>query len=133
MNEKKKIRVLIADDEEHLREIVKSVCESMNCDVVGEATNGREAVELYRSLKPQLTLLDINMPGMDGKAALEAIKDEFPEAIIIMLSSLTDMDLVKECLEAGAANYISKNSSLKEIRRDLKETWDEFKSHSDKR
>ncbi len=105
----------------------------MNCDVVGEASNGQEAVELYRSLKPQLTLLDINMPGMDGKSALKAIKDVFPEAIIIMLSSLTDMDLVKECLEAGAANYISKNLSLKEIRRDLKETWDEFKSHSGKR
>jgi len=133
MNEKRKIRVLIADDEEHLREIVKSVCESLNCDVVGEASNGQEAVDLYRSLKPQLTLLDINMPGMDGKAALKAIKDEFPEAIIVMISSLTDMDLVKACLEAGAANYISKDSSLNEIRRDLKKTWDEFKSQSGKK
>ena len=133
MDEKKKIWVLMADDEEHLREIVRKVCESMNCDVVGEASNGQEAVELYRSLKPQLTLLDINMPGMDGKAALKAIKDEFPEAIIVMISSLTDMDLVKACLEAGAANYISKDSSLNEIRRDLKKTWDEFKSQSGKK
>lgn len=125
---KKKVKVLIADDEEHIRSLIKQVCESMNCDVIGEAEDGRQAVELFRSLQPNMILLDINMPHMDGKKALKAIKSESPNAVVIMLTSVSSTDTLKECLEAGASNYIRKDTPLKEMKRYLKETWDEFRS-----
>ena len=62
MANQRKPRVLLADDEMHLRMLMKTVITSMNCDVVGEAKNGAEAVERYKQTKPDITLLDINMP-----------------------------------------------------------------------
>ncbi|HTL27045.1 MAG TPA: response regulator, partial [Burkholderiales bacterium] len=74
MSEKRKVRVLLADDESHVRLFVKTVVSSMGCQVVGEATNGKEALELFDQTSPDLVLLDINMPVMDGIAALKALR-----------------------------------------------------------
>lgn len=126
MNDKKKVSVLIADDEDHIRRLLKTIFVSINAEVVAEAKNGQEAVELYRKHRPQIAMLDINMPIMDGKEALHQIKKEFPDALIIMLTSLSAMDVVKECIDAGASNYIRKDTPIGEIKKFVKEAWAEW-------
>ena len=121
--EKTKIKVLIAEDEAHIRTLIGRALASMGCQVVAEAENGDVAVELYRNHKPQITLLDINMPKADGVSALKRIKAEFPSALVIMITSLSSMDVVKECLALGAANYIRKDTPLAEMKILIKETW----------
>ncbi len=123
MAEQKKPRVIVADDELHLRLLMKKVMASMNCEVVGEAKNGEEAVALYREMKPDLMLLDINMPVKTGIEALGDITGEFPDAFIIMLTSVADMDSVEQCISCGAANYIRKDTPMNEIRDLIRETW----------
>ena len=127
MNEKKRVRVIIADDELHIRTLVKTVMKSMQAEIVGEAKNGREAVDLYQLEKPNLLLLDINMPVMGGEKALKEILGQFPDAFVIMLTSVADVDTVKKCLDHGAANYILKDTPLNEMKKIIKETWDSFK------
>lgn len=126
MSEKKKIKVLLADDEGHIRTLMKTVFASMGAETVAEASNGKEAVELYRKHKPHITVLDINMPVMDGKEALSVILSEFPDAFVIMLTSLSSMDVVKQCLDAGAANYLRKDTPISEIKKSIKESWVDF-------
>ncbi|MDH4322437.1 MAG: response regulator transcription factor [Desulfobulbaceae bacterium] len=126
MTTTKKITVLLADDEPHIRLLMRKVMESMNAEVVAEAKNGEEAVALYRRTKPHMAFLDITMPIMDGKAALKAIREEFPDAFVIMLTSMSAMETVKECLDAGAANYIRKDTPLNELKLYIKETWSDF-------
>jgi len=128
MSEKKKIRVGLADDELHIRMLMKKFFQSINCDIAGEAKNGQEAVELYRREKPDIMLLDINMPVMAGDEALKAIISEFPDAFVIMLTSLADVENVQNCLENGAANYIRKDTPLAELKEIIKETWKIMKS-----
>ena len=115
-------RVLVADDEFHMRLMVSSLLKNMGMAVVGEAANGAEAVKLFRSARPDLLLMDINMPVKNGDAALREIIAEFPDARIIMLTSMADMHTVESCLAAGAANFIRKDSPLAEITAAILET-----------
>ena len=108
-------RVILADDEFHLRAFIAALLKKMNCLVVAQATNGQEAVALYREHKPDLILLDINMPLKNGEEALKEIRAEFPAARVIMLTSVVDEQQVADCLAAGAANYIRKDSPAAEI------------------
>lgn len=126
IEQKPKIQVLLADDEAHIRKLMGSVLTSMGCQVVAEAENGDAAVELYRQYKPQITMLDINMPKGDGTSALKRIKAEFPSALVIMVTSLSSMDVVSKCLALGAANYIRKDTPLAEMKTLIKETWAEY-------
>ncbi len=118
-----KIRVLLADDENHIRVYMSRVLESMGCEIVASAADGRECIELYRQHRPDITVLDINMPFLSGTEALKSIRDEFPEAFVIMLTSLHTAHIVEECLQAGAAHYIRKDANLNDIRRQIKEAW----------
>ncbi len=126
MSPAQKITVLLADDEPHIRLLMRKVMTSMNAEVVAEAANGKEAVLLFRQHRPHLAFLDITMPVMDGKTALKTILDEFPGACIIMLTSLSAMETVKECLEAGAANYLRKDTPISDLKRYIKESWENF-------
>lgn len=127
MTEPAKPKVLLADDEGHIRLMMKSVLQRMNCEIAGEAKNGQEAVELFRKAKPDITLLDINMPLKTGEEALKEIMAEFPGAFVIMLTSLSDSEVVEKCIEHGAANYILKDTPIKEIQTMIRDTWSEFK------
>lgn len=126
MEEKKRPRVVLADDESHIRLFLKGVLKSMNCEVVGEASNGVEAVELYKKEKPDLVFLDINMPLKTGDDALCDILKEFPDAFVIMLTSVADLPTVEKCIGAGAANYILKDTPKAEMMKIIKETWAKF-------
>lgn len=111
-----KHRVVLVDDEDHIRLLIKTLVLSMNCEVVGEGRNGEEAISLFREKKPDLMLLDINMPLKTGEEALKEILGEFPTARIIMLTSLSDMETVTKCIADGAVNYIRKDTPLQEIK-----------------
>ena len=127
MKPKKKMRVMIVDDEDHVRKLISIVIKTMNCDIVGEASNGRDAVSLFYKLKPHMLLLDINMPLKSGKAALAEIKKKFPNAFIIMLTSLTDKETVEDCIELGASGFIRKDLPIDEMRDVIKKTWGAYR------
>ncbi len=108
------IRILIADDHHVVRRGLAFFLQTQkDIEIVGEAGNGKEAVELTRSLKPDLVLMDLVMPEMDGIEATKRIKSEMPEIKIMMLTSFSDQDHVIPALEAGASGY-----QLKDIQPD---------------
>jgi len=124
---KKKPKVLIVEDEDHVRRLLKSIIESMNCEVVGEAKNGKDAVVQYFRLKPHMLLLDINMPIMTGKKALAAIRAKHPNAFVIMITSLADKETIEDCMALGAAGFIRKDLPIDEIKAVIRKTWRAFR------
>jgi two-component system, chemotaxis family, chemotaxis protein CheY len=121
--EAKKPRVMIADDEIHTRVFLKAILQGMKCEVVAEASNGAEVLEIYRNTRPHLLLLDVSMPFKTGDEALQEIMNEFPKAFVIMLTSVADVQTIEKCLQIGASNYIRKDTSVDEIRAIIKESW----------
>lgn len=113
------IRVLIADDHLLLRDGIAVLI--ANCDdivVVGQAENGREAIAAHRQLRPDVTLMDLQLPDMDGVDVIKAIKSESPQARIIVLTTYSGDTRAQKALKAGARAYTLKNH----VRRDLLDT-----------
>jgi DNA-binding NarL/FixJ family response regulator len=113
---------VLADDEPHVRAYLKSLAAKLSLDVVGEAANGAEAVRLACEKRPDLVLLDLNMPIMSGEEAMQDILAENPSARIIILSAVADRQLVERCCELGAASFILKDSPFEEILDIIRET-----------
>jgi DNA-binding NarL/FixJ family response regulator len=113
------IRVLIADDHPIVREgVVGLLARHPDIEVVGEAADGLEAVELFARLSPDITLLDMQMPALDGLGAIGRIRALAPRAAIIVLTTYPGDTLAVKALRAGASGYLLKNC----IRRDLLDT-----------
>lgn len=112
-----KIQVVLADDHRMLREPLRLLLErGGECEVVGEAASGEEAVALTAKLHPQVTILDIGMPGMGGIAAAHRIAKVSPASRVLMLSQYDDEEYVLEALtEAGAAGYLLKTDAPEEL------------------
>ena len=123
MSEERKVRVLLADDEAHVRLLVRTVVTSLGYEVVGEAADGRRAVELFDALSPDLILLDINMPLMDGLAALKALREKSETVAIVMLTSLASAEVVEESLGAGATYHLRKDVPVAELKEEIREAW----------
>jgi len=110
------IRVLIVDDHDMLREGLSTFLRAFpDMRLVGEATNGVEAVQRCRELAPDVVLMDLLMPEMDGVAAIRAINAAPPRPAIIALSSFGEEQLVRAALEAGARSYLLKNVSAESL------------------
>jgi len=116
MNTSRQIRILTVDDHPVLREgIAAIVATEPDMIVVAEAGNGREAIELYRVHRPDITLMDLQMPLMDGTDAITAIRVDFPHARIIVLSTYSGDAQAVRALNAGASGYLLKSMVRKEL------------------
>ncbi len=105
-----RIKVLIADDQLILAEGIKSVLETEACiEVVGMAKDGFEALELVAELSPDVVLMDIRMPNMNGVVATQRIKSDFPEVKVVVLTTFDDSDYILSALNNGASGYLLKD------------------------
>jgi DNA-binding NarL/FixJ family response regulator len=110
------IRILTVDDHQLLREGIAAVLESQeDMILVAQASNGREAVDSFRRMRPDVTLMDLRMPDMSGIEAITAIRGEFPDARIIVLTTYAGDAQAAAALKAGAAGYLLKNLVRKEL------------------
>lgn len=117
------IRILLVDDHEMVRIGVSAYLQSQkDMEVAGEATNGQEAVQMALDLRPDLILMDMVMPIMNGAEATKAIIDQWPEAKIMIVTSFLDDDKVYPALQAGAVSYILKTSKASRIADSIRET-----------
>lgn len=107
--------ILICDDAAFMRMILKDILKRNGYNVVGEAENGRKAVEKYKETAPDLVTMDIVMPEMDGIQALKEIKKSDAGAKVIMCSSAGEQAMVKESIQAGAEDYIDKPFNDKQV------------------
>ncbi len=113
-------RLVVVDDEADICDFLKSFFEDRSFDVQ-TAHNGEEAVALIGATKPQVVLLDIHMPGMDGIQALREIKALYPKVKVIMVTALETREKIEEAMRFGADNYITKPLSLEYLEKDVRE------------
>jgi len=120
-NEGRSIRVLLADDHELVRSGIRSLLKQMpGVEVVGEASNGREALELVRSELPNVVLMDIAMPTLGGLETLPRIAKNFPNIKVVILSAYGTEDYVRRAFRSGASGYLLKYAATDELERGIR-------------
>ena len=114
--ESERVRVLIVDDHEMVRSGLATFLRvSRDLELVGEASSGEEAVRVCQELRPDVVLMDMVMPGMDGADTTRAVRERCPDTQVIALTSFPEDDLVQRALQAGALSYLLKNVSAGEL------------------
>jgi DNA-binding NarL/FixJ family response regulator len=110
------LRIVIADDHDLLREGLRKILTTVDdLDVVGEASTGRQAVQLVAELQPDVVLMDISMPDMDGIQATEVIVQRFPDTHVVILTMLAEDEFAIHAIRAGAKGYLLKNTKSAEL------------------
>ncbi len=109
------IRLLLADDHTMVRQSVRRSMESEGFHIVGEAADGEEAVRLALELVPDVVLMDISMPVLDGVEATRQVRRQLPRTQVVVLTMHVDADVVRRALRAGAAGYLTKDCSVEEV------------------
>lgn len=117
MNEylKNEIKLLLADDDPLVRRSLRMIFDLHDITVVGEATNGEEAIEATARLKPTMILMDVNMPKMDGIKAAKIIKSKYPETLVIILTVNNQHEKVVQAIRDGCSAYVLKDSSPEQL------------------
>jgi len=110
-----KNKLLIVDDALIMRMRIREIALQAGWEVVGEATNGSQAVELFRELRPDLVTLDIVMPQMDGVEALRKIREVEPQARVCMVSAVNQKEKLAECIKLGAIDFIVKPFEMAQL------------------
>lgn len=119
-------KILLVDDEAHVRKFLGLLLKQLGSPTILEATNGLEAVEVYRRESPDLVLLDVNMPIQDGIQTLRELMQLDPNCLAVMLTSLANRQTIEQALQLGAANYIRKDTPKDEICAALQQTIGEY-------
>jgi len=101
-------RILLVDDAAFMRMMIKNILIKNDYEVAGEAQDGLEAISKYSELKPDLVIMDITMPNMDGITALKELKKQYPESKIVMCSAMGQEHYVVEAIKIGASDFIVK-------------------------
>jgi len=118
-----KIRVLLADDQNIIREGIRSLLQDhADIEIVGEAANGRQLIEMTAELEPDIVLTDIRMPIMDGVEATRLIKQQRPQTIVIMLTTFDDDEYIIEAMTSGADGYLLKDISSTQLVQSLRDS-----------
>jgi DNA-binding NarL/FixJ family response regulator len=111
-----KIRVLIADDHRVVREgLIVMLQSTGECEVIGQATNGEEAVLLAHKLQPDVAIVDLQMPGIGGIEAIQRITQQTPKVKVVVLSTFDQDEYIYQSVQAGAKGYVLKGSGLEEL------------------
>jgi two-component system, chemotaxis family, chemotaxis protein CheY len=116
--------ILLVDDEAHIRKFISLLLRHLGVERIFEAANGSIALEVYKKENPDLVMLDVNMPVMDGIETLRALKLINPDCVVVMLTSLANRQTIDDAVALGAANYIRKDAPPEEIGRALADTID---------
>jgi two-component system chemotaxis response regulator CheY len=116
--------IMLVDDEAHIRKFISLLLRHLGITRIFEAHNGVEAIEVYKRESPDLVMLDVNMPVMDGIETLRALKQLNPDCVVVMLTSLANRQTIDEAAALGAANYIRKDAPPEDIGRALSDTID---------
>ncbi|MEW6405492.1 MAG: response regulator transcription factor [Chloroflexota bacterium] len=120
------IRVLVVDDHAILRDGIRSLLESQeDIIVVGEAENGAEAIEFLKSCVPDIILMDISMPKMNGLEATRFIHEHFPQVKVLILTQHDNYEYIGPALQAGAAGYVLKRSGRREMLNALRQVYEQ--------
>ena len=116
------IKVLLVDDHAIIREGLRSLLEKQpEMEVVGDADDGRKALDLVRELLPDIVIMDITMPGMDGITALKKILSDDPAAVVVMITALGQKNKVLESIQAGARDFVVKPFDQDRVQATIKE------------
>ncbi|MEE8352026.1 MAG: response regulator [Rhodospirillales bacterium] len=126
MHKGSKPRVLVVDDDESIRALLKVVLGILGCEIAGEAEDGAKGLESYKQIHPDLTLLDISMPNMNGIETLKAILIFDPNAQVLMLTAVKDNIVAEDCILAGAKDYLRKDLGPEDMERRLREEINKF-------
>ncbi|MFK8110748.1 MAG: response regulator [Rubripirellula sp.] len=102
------IRVLVVDDSKFMARGIQSILSEMGFDVVGLAHDGNEGWQKFEETRPDVTLLDVTMPNMDGLECLQKIREIDADARVVMLSAIKDPETVDRCLQSGASSFLQK-------------------------
>jgi len=118
-------KILLADDEAHIRKFIGLILKQLGSPTIVEARNGEEAVALFAAEAPDLVLLDVNMPVLDGVQALTQIRAQSADAAVVMLTSLVNRQTVEECSRLGALAYLRKDATRDELKKQLEQVFAE--------
>ena len=102
------IKVVVVDDSKFMARGIRTILEAMNFEVLGLGHDGFEGVDLYETHRPDVVLLDITMPNMDGIECLQRIREIDPDARVVMLSAIKDEETIASCMSAGASSFLQK-------------------------
>ena len=119
MNDQKKVRVLVIDDTKLINQLLALILTSLDCEMAGVAESGEEGVKLFKQQRPDLTLLDITMPGMNGVDALRKIMKTDPYANVVMLTGVDNTVVAENCIALGAKDFIRKDIDPEELQQRL--------------
>jgi DNA-binding NarL/FixJ family response regulator len=119
-------KVLLVDDEPHIRKYITQILKTLGTPTITEAGDGDEGIAAFEKDRPDLVLLDVNMPYKNGIETLKELKAIDPEPVVVMLTSLTNRQTVEQAQEFGADNYIRKDTPREEITRALSEVIADF-------